>query len=125
MNFNANEQHAEPALPGFNEKVSISPQEAREAAEALVRQEVISERLQGREILFKRWQVNNASYWDYRVRLKAAELNGTTAAVQAADAYLTEKRNARQWREHSGNSVVSPDGIVMTKRQARLLGWEG
>lgn len=94
-------------------------------AEDQVRSNVVTERLGGDERLFKRWRSNNEGYFDYRVRLAQAEIDGTTAGVAAVDETLRSKAVARPWRAHGANSVISPAGVVMSHRQARLLGWQG
>lgn len=100
-------------------------QEARTAAEGLVREEVVQERLGGDPRGFKRWASNNRSYFKYRVGLKAAELNGDVARVQAADEGIASRREAGEWRKNANGTVTAPTGMVMTLAKAVRNGYEG
>lgn len=93
-------------------------------ANELIKAEIIKERLKGDERLWKRWATNNAAYLDYRIRLKRAELDGTVSNVQAIDAQIQKREEGKTWKPYGANSVISPSGTVMTKRLARLAGWE-
>lgn len=95
------------------------------AAAELLKREIVSERLKGDERGFQRWQSNNSSYWNYRLRLKLAELNGTVASVQAADAEIVRARAAQMWRKNANGTLTSPTGQVMTLEKARRNGYEG
>lgn len=120
MNFNANEQGTPTPIVT---KPSISPAEARIAAAELVRQDIVNERLHGDDKLWKSWARTNASFLDYRTRLKIAELDGTQVNVQKTDQAIADGRAKRKWIDRGTNSVMSPDGVVMTKVMARRLGY--
>ena len=97
-------------------------EQIRQAAAIIVQSEVVTERLGGDERGFARWKANNTSFFDYKVKLKQAELSGVNADITAT-AQQIERSAPTGLRPGPNGTFIDSQGLVMTRAKAQRLGY--